>query len=109
MTFVVVGGDIFFFTGPGLKLTAARERRSVAFQTDDIYAAAKLGWSLLAVGPATLAGSITRERVEALGLCPWAAAERHRLVRARPEFLSGRRILGPPHVPPARTGKVRLA
>ena len=65
----------------------------MAFEADDIDAVARLGWSVLAVGPATLVGSATRARVEALGLFPWAAGMRHRLVRIRPEFLSGRRLV----------------
>jgi hypothetical protein len=93
VTFLVAGGDIFFFTGPGLKLTAAEERRSVAFEADEIDAVAQLGWSVLAVGPASVVGPATRARVEALGLYPWAAGDRHRLVRIRPEFLSGRRLV----------------
>jgi nitroimidazol reductase NimA-like FMN-containing flavoprotein (pyridoxamine 5'-phosphate oxidase superfamily) len=94
VTFVLVGSDIFFFTGPGLKLTAAEAGESVTFEADEIDVAAERGWSVLAVGPAAVADQIARARVEALGLYPWPAGERHHLVRIRPEFLSGRRLLG---------------
>ncbi len=93
VTFAVVGGDIMFFTGAGTKLDAAKERRTVSFEVDEIDAGAERGWSVLVVGPASLASLAAKARAEALGLYPWAAGDRQLLVQIRPISLSGRRIL----------------
>ena len=89
----MLGSEILFFTGPGLKLDAVLTARTVTFEADEIDAVARTGWSVLAVGRAELVESWLRSRVEAVGLCPWAAGDRHHLVRVRPSFLSGRRVL----------------
>jgi len=89
----MVGTNVMFFTGPGLKLTAAQHDRTVAFEVDDIDPVAQTGWSVLVVGSVSRADAIDRARAEALGLYPWAAGDHHELVRIRPVFLSGRRIL----------------
>jgi nitroimidazol reductase NimA-like FMN-containing flavoprotein (pyridoxamine 5'-phosphate oxidase superfamily) len=93
VTFAKVGGDIMFFTGPGTKLDAAQEGRMVSFEVDEIDPLSEQGWSVLIVGKAELASEAAKERAKALGLYPWAAGERRSLVRIRPEFVSGRRVL----------------
>ena len=60
---------------------------------DDRQGIQRSGWSVMAVGPAAPASYAERARVEALGLYPWAAGDRQHLVRLRPTFLSGRRIV----------------
>ena len=92
VNFVMLGADILFFTGRGVKLNAALSAVTVSFEADEFDVDAHTGWSVLAVGPAEGADGM-RPRVEALGLYPWAAGDRHHLVRIRPSFLSGRRIL----------------
>jgi nitroimidazol reductase NimA-like FMN-containing flavoprotein (pyridoxamine 5'-phosphate oxidase superfamily) len=93
VTFTRVGSDIMFFTGPGTKLDAAREGRMVSFEVDEIDPLAEQGWSVLLVGRAELASDALKARVQALGVYPWAPGERRSLVRIRPEFVSGRRVL----------------
>ena len=93
VAFVVVGCDILFFTGSGIKFDAAREGRSVTFEVDEIDVVAETGWSVLAVGPIVPASPVSKARAQALGLYPWAAGDRQQLLRIRPDFLSGRRIL----------------
>ncbi len=92
VTFAVVGGDIMFFTGAGMKLDAAREGRTVSFEVDEIDALAEQGWSVLMVGRASLASGAAKSRAEALGLYPWAAGDRQHVVQIRPNFVSGRRV-----------------
>jgi len=94
VNYVMLGSDIMFFTGPGLKLNAALAASTVTFESDQIDVAARTGWSVLVTGRAERTDVANRPRVEALGLYPWAAGERHHLVRIRPTFLSGRRIVG---------------
>src|ERR1035441_3220228 len=93
VAFVVVGCDILFFTGSGIKFDAAREGRSVTFEVDEIDVVAETGWSVLALGPIVPASPVSKARAQALGLYPWAAGDRQQLLRIRPDFLSGRRIL----------------
>jgi uncharacterized protein len=89
----VVGGDVMFLTGPGIKLDAAMRGQSVAFEVDEIDVVQERGWSVLVVGPLVEVGPVSRTRAEALGLYPWAAGRRQHLIRLRPEMVSGRRIL----------------
>jgi uncharacterized protein len=92
VNFGLVGGEILFFSGSGLKLVAADERRTVSFEADDFDVAARTGWSVLVAGRLERAGDIGRSRARDLGLYPWAAGDRHALVRIRPTFWSGRRL-----------------
>ena len=100
--YVVVGGDIVFFTGTGTKLAAALAGMVVSFEADEVDFDHEVGWSVLAVGPATLASHVAADRARSLGCVPWAAGSRHHAVRIRPEFLSGRRIPGKVEVPTSR-------
>ena len=93
VNYVMVGSDVFFFTGDGLKLRSALAESTVTFEADSIDVADRRGWSVIAVGSATEASAGEHARVESLGLYPWAAGDRSHLVRIRPTFLSGRRIL----------------
>lgn len=92
VTFVVIGRDVYFLTGTGTKWDAALRGQSVAFEIDDIDVATESGWSVMVVGHAVTASPAARARAEALGLYPWAAGERHHLVRIRPDVVSGRRL-----------------
>lgn len=92
VNYVMLGADILFFTGMGVKLNAALAATTVSFEADHVDVAARTGWSVLAVGPAERS-DMARGRVEELGLFPWAAGDRNHLVRIRPTFFSGRRIL----------------
>jgi hypothetical protein len=76
-----------------VKLNAALAAATVTFEADHIDLVARTGWSILAVGVAERANDLQRARVEELGLYPWAAGDRHHLVRIRPTFLSGRRLV----------------
>ena len=93
VNYAVVGSEILFFTGEGLKLEAVMAAGTVTFEADEIDAEARTGWSVLAVGRADVVDSWLRARAEAVGLYPWAAGDRPHLVRIRPSFFSGRRIL----------------
>ena len=93
VNYALLDDQIVFLTGEGTKLRAALERAVVAFQVDHFDASGS-GWSVMAIG---LAEEITDpEEVAAaagLDLHPFAAGDRTRFVRIRPEFLSGRRIV----------------
>ena len=94
VNFAVQDGDIVFLTGEGMKLRAALNRTVVAFEVDEFDTGRRSGWSVLAVGVAEeITGEHEVERARQLGLQPWVGGDRTRLVRIRPEFLSGRRIV----------------
>jgi uncharacterized protein len=93
VAYALVGGEVMFFTGTGIKLNAALQTQSVAFEVDDIDFDHKTGWSVLVIGRASTASVAAAARAEAVGLYPWAAGSRHHLVRIRPEMISGRRLL----------------
>jgi len=91
--YALVGGEIMFFTGTGIKHNAVSKSQSVAFEVDEIDVDHECGWSVLVVGRMKEASGAARARAEALGLYAWAPGSRHHLIRIRPEFVSGRRIL----------------
>jgi uncharacterized protein len=93
VTYALVGGEVMFFTGSGIKLNAAMKGEAVAFEVDDVDVDNECGWSVLVVGRMIDATPVSRARAEALGLYPWAAGQRAHLVRIRREMISGRRIL----------------
>ena len=90
VNYQMVGGDIIFRTGEGVKRRAALAGTVVGFEVDRIDPARQQGWSVLVIGMAT---EITGEAPENLTASPWAAGERPHWVRVRPEFISGRRIV----------------
>jgi nitroimidazol reductase NimA-like FMN-containing flavoprotein (pyridoxamine 5'-phosphate oxidase superfamily) len=93
VNYAMVGGDVMFFSGPGVKLDAAVRGQSVTFQVDDIDVIQEWGWSVMVTGRMDEAGSAYRARAESLGLYPFAAGARRHLLRIRPDFVSGRRII----------------
>jgi uncharacterized protein len=92
VNFALVDGDIVFRTGSGTKLTAALDKTIVGFEVDAIDPTYHEGWSVLAVGRAEeLADDGDADHT--VPVSPWAGGDRNHLVRIRPEFLSGRRIM----------------
>jgi nitroimidazol reductase NimA-like FMN-containing flavoprotein (pyridoxamine 5'-phosphate oxidase superfamily) len=98
VNYVVVSGDIVFFTNQGMKLDAVHRRDQITFEVDDIDVGRKTGWSVLVVGSATVAPADVAEHARNLGCYPWAAGLRATAVRIRPDFLSGRRVGATPAV-----------
>ncbi len=89
----VVGDDILFFTGAGLKLQSAQANAVVAFEVDRFDERDETGWSVLAVGVASeVTDPAVVEAARRRGIRPWAVGDRPHLVSLRTEFVSGRRI-----------------
>jgi nitroimidazol reductase NimA-like FMN-containing flavoprotein (pyridoxamine 5'-phosphate oxidase superfamily) len=90
----LLDGAIVFRTSPGSKMSAAVSGAVVAFEVDDYHLEERTGWSVLAVGPSevvhdlSLAFRILEEQLE-----PLADGRRSTIVRIRPSFVSGRRIV----------------
>lgn len=89
--------SIYFRTGEGLKLDAARRRMVVSFEIDGTDGRYHVGWSVLAVGPASVVvDPDVPDEIRRQGAEPWAPGPRDHLVRIEPEFVSGRRITSSP-------------
>ena len=90
----VDGDSIVFRTRPGAKLAAVTHGAQFAFEVDDVDVAWQSGWSVLLQGRSELVtarGAI--DRLQRLGLRPWAPGTREQWVRLRPLRISGRELL----------------
>jgi hypothetical protein len=93
VNFAVEAGDIVIRTDRSGKLSAATRGAVVAFETDSVDPARRVGWSVTAIGHArevTDPGEIGR--LEELGLSSWAPGEREHFIRISPGILNGRRL-----------------
>lgn len=87
------GMRVAFRTASGAKLDAARAASLVAFEVDGHDLDTRSGWSVLAVGTATLADEIMTSHLEARALEPWAnGIGRDRWIVVQLRNVSGRRI-----------------
>ncbi|MBB1246152.1 DUF1918 domain-containing protein [Streptomyces durbertensis] len=89
----LVDDTIVFRTTPG-SAPAEAVGRDVAFEVDHIDEAQSQGWSVLAVGPATVVTDpdSVRELSRRAHTPPWAGGGRELWVSIRPTRLTGRRI-----------------
>jgi nitroimidazol reductase NimA-like FMN-containing flavoprotein (pyridoxamine 5'-phosphate oxidase superfamily) len=91
VNYMFEGGAVWFRTGAGVKLEAARRGDTMAFEVDGVDRCYQEGWSVLAVGGSALvAGDGNAPHVRAR---PWAPGPREHLVRISVDFVSGRRIV----------------
>ncbi|MER6787268.1 DUF1918 domain-containing protein [Streptomyces sp. NPDC000658] len=89
----VIDDAIVFRTAPNLT-PAAAVGTEVAFEVDHMDEALSQGWSVLAVGPASVVTEpdAVRTLSEHAHSTPWAGGEREMWVSIRPAHLTGRRI-----------------
>ena len=98
VNFALLDGDIVFRTATGTKLDAAARNAVVAFEVDRIDAVFEEGWSVFVVGTAEeIHDEIELERLRQLDLRTWAEGTRDHVVRIRPDFMSGRRVVHSRH------------
>ncbi len=93
VNYEVVGDTIAFRTAPE-SLLAAAVGTEVAFEVDHVDEPLSQGWSVLAVGPASVvteAGAV-RRLTERAHTTPWPGGPRDMWVSVRAESLTGRRI-----------------
>jgi nitroimidazol reductase NimA-like FMN-containing flavoprotein (pyridoxamine 5'-phosphate oxidase superfamily) len=106
VNFVLDGGCVVIRTTEGTKLAAATRQAIVAFEVDEIDSDTRSGWSVTLVGRAeTVRDPVEYARLDRLRLRSWAPGNRHRFIRIRPEFVSGRRL----HRLPAQATSSRSA
>lgn len=89
----VVDDAIVFRTAPDSVAAAAAETE-VAFEVDHVDEALSQGWSVLAVGPASVVTEpeTVRRLTQQAHTTPWAGGQREMWVSIRPTSLTGRRI-----------------
>lgn len=90
--FAMVGDDVVFFTGRGLKLEAAHDGKTVTFQVDAFDPRRGSGWSVLVVGDAEEIDRADIYGRKAEILHPPAPGDRSHIVRIRTDMVSGRRF-----------------
>jgi nitroimidazol reductase NimA-like FMN-containing flavoprotein (pyridoxamine 5'-phosphate oxidase superfamily) len=93
VNYEVVGDTIAFRTAPH-SLPAQAVGTEVAFEVDHVDDALSQGWSVLAVGPASVVTDpdAVRGLSERAHTTPWPGGERQMWVSIRPTTLTGRRI-----------------
>ncbi|MER5601315.1 pyridoxamine 5'-phosphate oxidase family protein [Streptomyces sp. NPDC002265] len=93
VNYEVVGETIAFRTAPH-SLPAAAVGAEVAFEVDHVDDARSQGWSVLAVGPASVVTEpdAVRGLTERAHTTPWPGGKREMWVSIRPTSLTGRRI-----------------
>ncbi|MGW4173793.1 pyridoxamine 5'-phosphate oxidase family protein [Streptomyces chartreusis] len=93
VNYEVVDDTIMFRTAPD-SVSAAAVGTDVAFEVDHVDEAMSQGWSVLAVGPASVVTEpdAVRTLSERAHSRPWAGGQREMWVSIRPTSLTGRRI-----------------
>ncbi|MGW3208169.1 pyridoxamine 5'-phosphate oxidase family protein [Streptomyces sp. NPDC001135] len=93
VNYEVVDDAIVFRTAPD-SVAAAAVEREVAFEVDHVDEALSQGWSVLAVGRASVVTDpeAVRRITQQAHTTPWAGGEREMWVSIRPTSLTGRRI-----------------
>ncbi|MFJ8849719.1 pyridoxamine 5'-phosphate oxidase family protein [Streptomyces sp. NPDC102437] len=93
VNYAVIDDAIVFRTAPG-SVTAAAAHKEVAFEVDHVDDALSQGWSVLAVGPASIVTDrdTVRRLAQEAYTKPWAGGDREMWMSIRPTSLTGRRI-----------------
>jgi len=88
-----VGADFVFRTGDGSILAAVRAGGPTSLEVDHLDDVLGEGWSVLLTGRCVeITDPEEIERIDALGIHPWAGGDRHHAVRFAPEEMTGRSI-----------------
>jgi uncharacterized protein len=86
--------SIVFRSARGSKFTALLLSGQAAFEIDGIEPATETGWSVIVQGPTEEIENVAEiDRLEQLGLHPWAPGEKPHWIRVRANVVSGRRIV----------------
>jgi len=86
--------SVVFRSAQGSKFSALVQSGEAAFEIDGIEPVGHTGWSVIVVGPAEeITHAAEVQRLEQLGLQPWAPGEKPHWLRIRTTVVSGRRIV----------------
>jgi nitroimidazol reductase NimA-like FMN-containing flavoprotein (pyridoxamine 5'-phosphate oxidase superfamily) len=93
VNFALHAGSIVIRTDSGGKLAAATRGAVVAFEADNVDAAAHTGWSVTVVGYCeAVADGAEISRLEQIELVPWAPGKHDHFIRISPAIVNGRRL-----------------
>ena len=84
---------IVFRSARGSKFTGLVRSGQAAFEIDGIDPVTETGWSVIVTGPAEeVTNAAEVDRLEQLGLRPWAPGDKPHWIRIRTPVVAGRRI-----------------
>ncbi|GAA5041791.1 pyridoxamine 5'-phosphate oxidase family protein [Streptomyces similanensis] len=88
-------GAVVLRTAADSGLVRAVDGAIVAFEADEVDAAAHSGWSVVVTGTASVVGDAgERRRLDRDVPCSWAPSPREVFVRIEPELVTGRELVG---------------
>ncbi|WP_055491107.1 pyridoxamine 5'-phosphate oxidase family protein [Streptomyces sp. TP-A0356] len=88
-------GAVLLRTSAASELVRAIEGSVVAFEADDVDAAARSGWSVVVTGPAAVVTDpVERDRLARTGPRSWVPSPEDVFVRIEPELVTGRELVG---------------
>ncbi|MEU1192943.1 pyridoxamine 5'-phosphate oxidase family protein [Streptomyces sp. NPDC005859] len=88
-------GAVLVRTSASSELVSAVDGALVAFEADEVDAAAHSGWSVVAMGAASVVTDPAEHlRLLRTGPSSWAPAPREVFVRIDPELVTGRELVG---------------
>jgi nitroimidazol reductase NimA-like FMN-containing flavoprotein (pyridoxamine 5'-phosphate oxidase superfamily) len=94
VNYAMDGDRVVFRTAGGTKFDAAVRGATVAFEIDGADPMFHTGWSVLVSGRAEeVTDEGDRDRIDALGLQPWAAGDKPHVVSVSTATVTGRRII----------------
>ncbi len=86
--------SVVFRSAQGSKFSALVQSGEAAFEIDGIEPVGHTGWSVIVVGVAEeITNAAEVQRLEHLGLRPWAPGDKPHWLRIRTTVVSGRRIV----------------
>jgi nitroimidazol reductase NimA-like FMN-containing flavoprotein (pyridoxamine 5'-phosphate oxidase superfamily) len=89
------GGGVLLRTAAASELVRAVDGAVVAFEADEVDAAAHSGWSVVVTGRATVVTDPAEHaRLCRVGPCSWAPSPEEVFVRIAPELITGRELVG---------------
>ena len=96
VNFALMSDGILIRTGAGTKLDQACDRAVVAFEVDGFDPIAKVGWSVLVQGTASvLTAPAELHEAAQVGLAPWGNPRADSYVKIALDLVTGRRLGGP--------------
>ncbi|MER6124155.1 pyridoxamine 5'-phosphate oxidase family protein [Streptomyces sp. NPDC001795] len=88
-------GAVLLRTSAASELVRAIDGSVVAFEADEVDAAAHSGWSVVVTGPAAVVTDpAERDRLARTGPRSWVPAPEEVFVRIEPELVTGRELVG---------------
>ena len=93
--------SVLIRSGRGSKLFALLRSGEAVFEIDGVDSVRRVGWSVIVEGlTEEIANDAELQRIEALGLEPWAGGAKNHWIRIRTNNVTGRRIVDvEDHVP----------